>query len=837
MVRSPETSLHLMKESSFFQQSILRALCWIAVLAVGFTRAEEAAVPARWWSDAAEQAITRGGNNGAELLKALRTVPETQRPSLQFLVENMPEQDLHRLTASFLLSDVARAVEDRTHAPWAGSLPDDIFLNDVLPYANASEQREAWRADLRARCLPLIEGCTTPAAAAQRLNETLFPAVQVKYSTGRTRADQSPAETMSSGKASCTGLSILLVDACRSVGVPARMVGIPDWTDGRGNHTWVEVWDAGKWHFVGAAEPDKQGLDHAWFEHDASLAQKDSPRHAIYAVSFRRTGLPFPLAWGPDSGGVSAENVTDHYTAAKDLTAAAVKPPGPATTRALFRVLARADGPRVAAVVHVTGKTHPEVDHFGAAKDETADTNNLLAFDLPRDEDFELTADDSGRHLQKEFHTGSQAQEIIEISFDQPAAPAPASRPTDQRGNASFDVQGALTNFFAASPEQQAAWKFDPGVEGFFQANPAVVRRTAWEAFRRAAAPRFAADFAAHQVKFGPYVSPYIVRAVGAKPVEGWGLVIAMHGGGGAPKELNDSQWHGMATYYNDQPQLGGYLYVSLRAPNDTWNGFYDDYDYPLVANLIQQFAVSEEMNLNKVYLIGYSHGGYGAFAIGPKEPDRFAAIHSSAAAPTDGQISPKTLRNTPFDFAVGEYDDGYGRRKRDEAFDQQIKELRGSRTDIFPVTFEVQAGKQHGNLADHDQLKKMLPVTRNPVPRELTWEETDGVIKNFFWLDDKQPGKGREIDVTCQANQLTVAVHGGTGPFSVLLDERLVDLTRPLLVEHDGVKENVTLKPSLLTLARTVQERGDPWLAFSCRVDFQVGPDGKLKALVDPVP
>ena len=63
--------------------------------------------------------------------------------------------------------------------------------------------------------------------------------------------------------------SIMLVEACRSVGVPARLAGIASWPGRGGNHTWVEFWDNG-WHFVGAAEPDDQGLDHAWFVGDAA---------------------------------------------------------------------------------------------------------------------------------------------------------------------------------------------------------------------------------------------------------------------------------------------------------------------------------------------------------------------------------------------------------------------------------------------------------------------------------------------------------------------------------------------------------------------------------------
>jgi len=37
------------------------------------------------------------------------------------------------------------------------------------------------------------------------------------------------------------------------------------------------------------------------------------------------------------------------------------------------------------------------------------------------------------------------------------------------------------------------------------------------------------------------------------------------------------------------------------------------------------------ETDPNKVFIMGYSHGGYGAYAIGPKMPDRFAAIRKLA--------------------------------------------------------------------------------------------------------------------------------------------------------------------------------------------------------------
>ena len=93
-----------------------------------------------------------------------------------------------------------------------------------------------------------------------------------------------------------------------------------------------------------------------------------------------------------------------------------------------------------------------------------------------------------------------------------------------------------------------------------------------------------------------------------------------MHGGGGAPKQVNDSQWRQMQKYYRDHPEAGGYLYLALRAPNDEWNGFYADYVYPLIDELIRQFRLFGDIDPNKVFIMGYSHGGYGAYAIGPED-------------------------------------------------------------------------------------------------------------------------------------------------------------------------------------------------------------------------
>lgn len=777
-------------------------------------------------SRAFQRAIDNGGTNGGALVKAVQSLDATHRDAAEFLLTHMPELDLRELPPAMFIENLLLAEEAMTAAPWRSKVPSEIYLNDVLPYASVNERRDNWRRLLREKCAPLVADCQTPGEAAQRLNEKLFKLVNVKYSTKRKRADQSPLESMESGIATCTGLSILLVDACRSVGVPARVVGTPMWSNLRGNHTWVEVWD-GDWHFTGAAEPDPKGLDRGWFRHDASQAKKDIPQHSIYASSFAKTGLSFPMVWADDVDWVSAVNVTDRYTPkATNATSGKV--------RLLVKVLDRPAGQRVAASVIVSETTNAAFRLEDKSRDESADMNDFASFEVARDRAYQITASIDGKTIQREFAAGTNVQELVVLTLnDRPAYTLPSQAcympPRVSRELKPADatkLRKELTEYFTATTNQQAKWKFPRALEKLLDGNETAVRHAAWDAYR--AAPihsELKADFDAKQVRFEKHLSPYTVKTVGTRPTNGWALFIAMHGGGNAPQELNDSQWRHMQIYYKEHPEAGGYLYVALRAPNNTWNGFYDTYVYPLIGNLTRQFRLYGDIDPNKVFIMGYSHGGYGAYAIGPKMPDNFAAIHASAAAASDGETTPKTLRNTIFTAMVGEKDTAYGRYDRNVKFAAAIEKLRGDRKDIYPVRVDVIPGNGHTGLPDRDLIKQMYPAVRNPVPTELSWLQTDKVIRDFFWLRSEAPGKKREIEAICRDNRITVTTSTNVTAATVLLDSRLVDLDKPVITEVNGAKATHKLQPSLRVLAETLLRRGDPELAFTAKIELPITP------------
>lgn len=364
--------------------------------------------------------------------------------------------------------------------------------------------------------------------------------------------------------------------------------------------------------------------------------------------------------------------------------------------------------------------------------------------------------------------------------------------------------------FSRASGERPARLGFPSGIP----ANK--IRKRIWNAYREGSvAKALKPEYGKRAIRSGKYTMPFTLRKRGKRPEGGWPVLIAMHGGGNAPKKVNDSQWKIMQEYY----RVSDCIYIAPRAPTDAWNGFYTGYVYPLIARLIRAVNLFEEVNPDRVYLIGYSHGGYGAFSIGPKMADRFAAIHSSAAAPTDGQSPPENLMNTPFSFRVGEHDTAYGRLKRCRAFDKAIGELRKENPGFYPVTFEFMAGKRHTDLADWARPVEMFKESRNARPKSIRWKLTDDIIREFSWLRVANPGKGMELSAKISGNRIDLTSKG-VEAVEIRLDDRLIPDGKKIVVTVNGKRAWSGIpRRNLAVLCRTLEERGDP----TCMYDREI--------------
>lgn len=335
-----------------------------------------------------DRTIATAGDNAKELKKALKEVPRNEREGMAFLISYMPERDAKSLSADFLLENVQYAYKARAEFPWAKEVPDSVFLNDVVAYANLNENRESWRKDFYERFKKYVAPCKTMREAIDSVNKNVRNELLVDYNTKREKPDQAPYESMRQHMASCSGLSILLTDAFRAVGIPSRVAGTPAWHDDRGNHNWNEVWIDGQWRFTEYYPSDD--LDQSWFLTDAGKAVKEDVRKAIYAASFKPTGCYFPLVWDENIRYVHAENVTDRYTSLYRAQLSAMPADG---SHVALRVMvfrdkdhAEASGDRVATNLDVF-KGDKQL-YGGRSTGATQDMNDVLTFNVEKNQQY-----------------------------------------------------------------------------------------------------------------------------------------------------------------------------------------------------------------------------------------------------------------------------------------------------------------------------------------------------------------------------------------------------------------------------------------------------------------
>ncbi len=239
----------------------------------------------------------RAANSGIEVLEEYVSGLEGEKKeAAQFLLRYLPASDREQLAVALFRENLEEAYVARTTYPWTMALPKEVFFNDVLPHAVAAERRDPWRKRLRGLFDPLLGDAQTPREAAALVGANIARLTGVKYNRKREKACQSPGESIRQGMATCTGLSILMIDALRATGVPARLAAIPMWGTMDGNHTWVEVHDGQDWQksdFGGSPKRWNKG----WSVARCAYSHPRIPVYGIFASSYRDTGIGVPLAW------------------------------------------------------------------------------------------------------------------------------------------------------------------------------------------------------------------------------------------------------------------------------------------------------------------------------------------------------------------------------------------------------------------------------------------------------------------------------------------------------------------------------------------------------------
>lgn len=208
------------------------------------------------------EAFDLAGANSSALVNVLLACTENWLDGAVFLIENMPVEDLTLVSEEMLINNLRGAYFVRANFPWASSVPKADFLRYVLPMRVSQEPLEDWRGYFLEELTPRVQDMGSLDEVALEVNRWCGERVGFQPTQ---RRDQGPFETLRSGYGRCEEMMIVYIDACRSVGVPARQAWTPYWGFTDNNHAWAEVLgEDGNWHYVGACEP-RDRLDDAWF--------------------------------------------------------------------------------------------------------------------------------------------------------------------------------------------------------------------------------------------------------------------------------------------------------------------------------------------------------------------------------------------------------------------------------------------------------------------------------------------------------------------------------------------------------------------------------------------
>ncbi len=724
------------------------------------------------YADALSEPLQRAADNAKEIRSFVDVATDKYgdigKQAAEFLVQGMPEQDLKQLDQGFLLENLSLALEARERFPWSKAIPDEVFFNDVLPYASLDETREPWRKEFYDEVADLVSDCKTTTEAAQAINQSFFNVIKVHYNTGRKRPNQSPSESIELGMATCTGLSIILVDACRSVGVPARVAGTPLWTNKRGNHTWVEIWDGGEWHFTGADEYDAKGLNRGWFVNDASKAIANDWKHAIWATSWRKTGDHFPMVWSRSNRSVAAVNVTSNYA----------REPKQASDKVIvyFRVFEKPGGNRLAATIKVSDGSDKVLGKL-VTKTGQADLNDMPSLELPSNSEYQVELEFGGETRTAKMKVGAAAETTQQWNWSElqrTSSPADSAATVPATGE-SIQSQVALL------PENRDR-SIPEGSLSREEAEQAI--ELIWNNLRQEQLAQREEELEAKLIKAAGKEMKYLEKVFGDAPEGEKSLWISMHGGGGAPARVNDRQWQNQIRLY--KPEEG--IVIAPRAPTNSWNLWHEGHIDALFDRLIESYVLLRGVDPERIYLMGYSAGGDGVYQLAPRMADRFAAASMMAGHPNDA--SALGLRNLPFMIFMGGDDAAYKRNEVAAQWKVKLSDLENADPDGYPHKVTIYEGLGHWMQGkDAEALPWMASRSRTTWPKKIVWEQSGRTHERFYWLAvPKAVAKARQV-VRAEAKQqrIDIETEGDVDQLTLRLNDALVNLDEPLEVVVNG--------------------------------------------------
>jgi poly(3-hydroxybutyrate) depolymerase len=278
----------------------------------------------------------------------------------------------------------------------------------------------------------------------------------------------------------------------------------------------------------------------------------------------------------------------------------------------------------------------------------------------------------------------------------------------------------------------------------------------------------------------------YLPRGFSQHPAVEYPLLIFLHGSGESGIDIDNVKKHGPPQFLDSRPDFP-FIVASPQAPYPP-RGFDPEELTILLNQLLQRLPIDKD----RVYLTGFSMGGYGTYSWASAHPETFAAI-----APVSGAARPEdacNLRGVPIWAFHGAQDDTV-KVEKDEAGVNAIKACGGD------ITFTVYPDVGHSSdrtYADPQLYQWLLEHRRNEAGAKHTLAFRAAREKR---IRDQVPAANAESTLrrlisdfsagTPDYSQMTSALAAGSRQMAGKVQEKLTEFGALNSLRYKGTEQD----------------------------------------------
>jgi hypothetical protein len=239
---------------------------------------------------------------------------------------------------------------------------------------------------------------------------------------------------------------------------------------------------------------------------------------------------------------------------------------------------------------------------------------------------------------------------------------------------------------------------------------------------------------------------------------------------------------------------------------------------------LITDMILFEDVNPDRVYIMGYSAGGDGVYQLAPRMADRLAAAAMMAGHPNESRA--EGLRNIGFTIHMGGNDGAYNRNAKAEEWGKLLDALQAG--DKNGYVHDVSLHKDRGhwmNLEDAVAVPWMAGFTRDAWPDRIVWVQDDVRHERFYWLQVPKESATAGDRVVASVNENEICIeHSDAKAITILLSDSLLNLDKSVSVTlPSGATSQHVVKRTIADIAGSLAKRFDKAACYSARIDLSI--------------